>query len=234
MTSTNKETHQTFQVLLANERCPKFKEIGPDFRESVLVEALTRSGFEGDFIEREFDGHYPEIEATLKAISSPPVDRWVLLSGKTGSGKTSLLANMSRRLFTMWALKTNCPAYKLPSTFASRVRFIPFSEFRDIIRVGFDDAISAGAQGIDLFKTVQLLIIDDMIDGDNKPYDYLRLYDVIRHRYDVTEPRLPIWISTNVSADDMKKIPELERSYSRLADTSRCQYFELTDKDRRP
>jgi predicted ATPase len=198
----------------------------------ITLDVVKLLGFPENIIEFDWPPWYPTVTENLTIPNS------CLLAGRVGTGKTTILCNMAKIMFTHFAdgvadIQTD----HICRHFIKRVYFIHYREFTELIRQIFDDDNSGAALILHHIENVPILIIDDLLEGVVKDWDLTKLHALIDHRYC---HNLRTWISTNFEAEavkagepDLKSWPGFERTYSRLADPEWCQYYEIVGPDRR-
>jgi DNA replication protein DnaC len=145
----------------------------------------------------------PAIRATVRIAyercrafaENPEKEKWLLLTGSYGCGKTHLAA----------AIANHCLAHGQP------VLFLNTPDLLDYLRETF--APSAGStysERFDEIRTAPLLILDDL--GTESPTNWAveKLYQIINYRYNA---RLPTVITTNRELKDID-----QRVASRFSD----------------
>jgi DNA replication protein DnaC len=135
---------------------------------------------------------------------------WLVLKGGYGCGKTHLAAGIANH-----CIETG-----------HRVLFVNTADLLDSIRSTFQpDADENYDDRFDEFRTVPLLILDDLGVESPTPWAREKLYQILNHRYNA---ELPTVITTNHELEDLEL-----RLRSRLADPDLCQIVVITAPDYR-
>ncbi len=222
---------QVVENLQANINCPEYRKLSKVEQKWLAIEVAIRLGFGEKHLSCWFDGEYPKVEKILKGIIAtdfPPQS--LLLSGTIGIGKSAFLSAIFKERFKLWAKQVSCKAYVLPTIYAPKCYYITHKELVDIVLAGFNDKFDSDTTFEEL-KVCSILMIDDLIANVNESTSNLGyLGELIDHRWN---HNLTTWITSNVSAEDIKKRPGWERIYSRFADEGWMKYIWIKEKDRR-
>ncbi|MGZ6360298.1 MAG: ATP-binding protein, partial [Ktedonobacterales bacterium] len=130
----------------------------------------------------------------------------LMLTGPFGTGKTGLLAGLTREVATLYV------AGGRPDR---RITWTTSVALMDALRAGYEDG--TGAEKLERAKACSLLIIDDL--GADKPKEWVleRLFTIINERY---EGKRPTFISTNYGIEELaERIGP--RVLERLTETAR-------------
>lgn len=167
------------------------------------------------FTSHSFDEFDPEIPGVADAydaaleFAQEPGHRWLLLSGRCGTGKTHLAVAIAK-----YAMEWHNMS----------VYFAVVPDLLDHLRATFDP--SSGTAYDDRFTTIRtahLLVLDDLGTESTTPWAREKLYQIINHRY---MEQLPTVITTNV---DQRKIDE--RIMSRILDHRLSQSIAIDAED---
>ncbi|MCO5215145.1 MAG: ATP-binding protein [Thermomicrobiales bacterium] len=146
------------------------------------------------------------------AFAQDPTQRWLVLSGPVGVGKTHLAVAIAH-----FVIEQGMNAY-----FAA----VPdlMDHLRSTFAPGSEDAYDDRFEEI---RNAQLLVLDDLGTENATPWAQEKLYQIINHRY---VERLPTVITTNV---DLRKIDD--RVASRMLDYRLTTHVDIDATDyRRP
>lgn len=225
------QSRQLLTELQGDANCPKFRDLSEEQQKLLAIDVVNRLGFGLDFLNVWFDGYFPNVEKSLKMITEDDiVPRSILMSGPVGVGKTCFLSAMIKSRFIYWAMKSNCKAYILPALFAPQCVLVTHQQIIDINAAQYreEDDFEYSIQDI---KDAGILMIDGFCDNVNETEANLsRLYDILNYRY---EDGSTTWITTNISADDLKVRQGHERIYSRFTDDKWIIYVEVNGENRR-
>lgn len=171
------------------------------------------------FSASSFDDFDPSIPGTERAFeealsfAQDPSDRWLLISGSVGVGKTHLAVAIAQHVIEHHSL----PAY-----------FAAVPDLMDHLRSSFAPGASEGYdERFEEIRTAALLVLDDLGTENATPWAQEKLYQIINHRH---VERLPTVITTNV---DLRKIDD--RIASRMLDHRLTTHVEMDAPDfRRP
>jgi len=174
--------------------------------------------------------HISEINKECETLMEDPHPPSILLCGGTGVGKTWLLSSMVQRFFVFLCDLTTPRALHAIPAFGMRMGY---RRNTDLLRALNDyDETRPMDETYEFIRDLRVLIIDDFGTADAKGYTLGRLDDLIDYRIG---RNLSTWIATNLSPQDLRKIPDLERIVSRLSDKRKCRTFVFgkDQKDRR-
>jgi DNA replication protein DnaC len=133
--------------------------------------------------------------AKAKAFADDPHD-FLVLHGSRGTGKSHLAAAIAN--------KVKDSTEELPPL----VLFFVVPEFLELLRTGYDEGDYQ--ELLDLSKSVDLLILDDLGAESETSWAHEKLFQVINRRY---INHLPMVVATNCRLSELPA-----RIYSRLAD----------------
>jgi DNA replication protein DnaC len=179
---------------------------------------LTRMTFES-FERKVMAGKPPEQSpdgawfASLAFAEGRSTNKWLVLYGRTGTGKTHLAA----------AIANHRLSHGQP------VVFIGVADLLDHLRAAYSPASEVGYD--ELFETVRstpLLILDDLGTQSPTPWAREKLYQLINFRHD---RRAETVVTTNLELDELASADT--RIYSRLADKELSRVVEIRSVDRR-
>ncbi len=216
-----------------SRRSDVWSQLSRDDRMAVAKRAVTAAGFPERLSGRWFEGRHAPMESSLRGIAGEiELNKIasVLLSGGTGTGKSSLLSAMAKLLFLSWAEVANAPVHQLSTLFASGMAYMTHTEFINKVHSEFKDDGSFSYWTTDRLTKAPLLIIDDLGSANCSEYNLTRLEELIDYRY---SHKLPLWMASNFSSDDLKGWPGWQRITSRFSDKSWLRYFPINDEDRR-
>ena len=243
MADTESQSSGTRTGLPDSVLCKKWGEISGDERLALIRHYVVAVlGFPRNIVDYEWPPWYPTATDELKKFTHPNnVSDYnsCLISGPVGTGKTVILCNMVKDLFTIFADEYPDASTKtILNQFVRPVYFFHYREFTKLIRQSLQEGAEFTIDDVkDDWSTYPLLIIDDLLDGVVKDWDLTCLGEIIDRRYC---NGLRTWITTNYPAKavqvgdpDLESWEGFERSYSRLADQKFCRYYEIIGEDRR-
>ena len=120
-------------------------------------------------------------DCALKFAESP--SNWLLYTGRYGTGKTHLAAAIAN-----YALEQG-----------REVIFQPVPDLLDQLRMGYGNSENSYEDRFDRYRTVPLLILDDLGAQSPTPWAEEKLYQIINHRY---VNKLPTVVTSNVNMRD--------------------------------
>jgi len=131
------------------------------------------------------------------------LEGWLILCGTNGTGKSHLAAAIANYQAT------------LPEDHQPLTLFITAPDLLDLLRSGFSGSGKGDYHDLlDLCRTVDLLILDDLGVEKETDWAFEKLFQVLNHRYQAEAPTV---IITNC------RLKELEpRLYDRLSDEDLC------------
>lgn len=201
--------------------------------ENLLREAyLQNSGLGRRQLSQTFDNF------TVSSVNKSAFDLAVNFSGKTGlilsgnvgSGKTHLASAIAHEYIEKYQIDESAAlrAAECPNTTLncrSPVCFVGSIELFERLRSSYK------TQSFDteknLFKSVPLLIIDDIGVEQYRDWKHEQLFDVVNNRYSA---ELPLILTTNCNPKELREAVG-DRIYDRLKEI--CQYIVLTDSSHR-
>jgi DNA replication protein DnaC len=192
---------------------PNFGKLQPcmcqlDSMSTLRADKLRRDSNTESLAGKTFDNFLPEglspdpaVRATVRSafersrtFAEQP-ERWLLLSGTYGCGKTHLAAAIANR----------CVALGKP------VLFLNTPDLLDRLRAGFaPNAAEDFASRFEEMRTAPILVLDDLGTESPTPWAVEKLYQILNYRYNA---QLPTVITTNRELKDIEP-----RIASRLAD----------------
>lgn len=233
------ETHGPYPVrvvplfggnVLRVTRCPKCSQADAD-RESAAAQAkadatrqeriesrMQQAGIPLRFRDRTLDSYKAETPGQQKALTVArrfaidfkrhlTTGPTLVFSGSVGTGKTHLAIAIAQA-----AMAQGCTAM--------------YENAMDIIRrlrEGWRrDAAMSEAQALDLYGSLDLLVIDELGVQFGSDAEQLQLFDVLNRRYRDNKPTI---LLTNLNLDGVKTFLG-ERTYDRLRETG---YFVMFD-----
>lgn len=191
------------QKQMAQERIEKLRKLS------------NLSSFNGSSFE-DFDASVPGTDRAYEEamnFAQNPVERWLVLSGPVGVGKTHLAVAIAQHVIER---------HQMNAYFAA----VPdlMDHLRSTFAPGTDEAYDERFEEI---RNAQLLVLDDLGTENATPWAREKLYQIINHRY---VERLPTVITTNV---DLRTIDD--RVASRMLDSRISSHIEIDADDfRRP
>ncbi len=151
-----------------------------------------------------------------EAFASDPRERWLVIWGERGSGKSHLCAAVDNHL-----MHTSVPSLfiTMPDMLAS---------LREAIELQSNTETETFTTRMNVFKTAPVLILDDLGAENATPWSDSVLFELLDYRY---RNRLATMIASNVNPDDFDY-----RIGSRMQDTELCTVIENAAPDyrRRP
>lgn len=183
------------------------------------IEKLRRlsnlSAFDGSSFE-DFDASVPGTQAAYEeamSFAQDPFQRWLVLSGPVGVGKTHLAVAIAQHAIERHQMN----AY-----------FAAVPDLMDHLRAAFSPGASEGYdERFEEIRNAQLLVLDDLGTENATPWAKEKLYQIINHRY---VDRLPTVITTNV---ELRSIDD--RIASRMLDSRLSTHIDIDASDfRRP
>lgn len=133
---------------------------------------------------------------------------WLLFSGPPGSGKTHLAVAIAGE-----GVRSGRPVfYAFVPSLLDHLR----DTFKPDNQIGYDELFEH-------FKTVPLLVLDDLGAEHNTPWAEEKLYQILVHRH---EARLPTVITTAIRMDDLEEAKP--RIASRLVDSMVVDWEPIT------
>ena len=128
---------------------------------------------------------------------------WLILSGSYGLGKTHLAIAAAKEILYYFAEKyyENNEHSTNYSGASKKITFIPSSELIQEIRDSYDSDMRDERSIMNKYKTVPLLILDDL--GTEKASDWQKekIYNILNHRY---LQMFPTIITTNLGSKGLK------------------------------
>lgn len=143
--------------------------------------------------------------ASAQAYAEEP-DGWLVLLGRSGSGKTHLAAAVANRCIDLGK-----PAL-----------FVVVPDLLDHLRASFrPDAEASYDSLFEQVRAAPLLALDDLGSHSATPWAEEKLFQILNHRYNL---RLPTIITSALGLDEVD-----ERIRTRIADISTSQVFMLEE-----
>lgn len=168
----------------------------------------------------EFDGEENPIlrlcRDKAEAFANDPREKWLVIWGERGSGKSHLCAAVDNHLMQAG----------VPSLFISMPDLL--ASLREAIELQSNTEQESFTGRMNVFKTATVLILDDLGAETSSPWSDSVLFEILDYRY---RNRLATMIATNVSPDDFDY-----RIASRMQDTELSTVIENAAPDyrRRP
>jgi len=135
---------------------------------------------------------------------------WLLFSGPPGGGKTHLLAAIAQTV----------------QGAGSSAIFVTAPDLLDLLRAGYDQANFGYEARLEQFRTVAVLLLDDLGAESPTPWAAEKLFQLLNHRYNWG---LPTVLATNFPLKVLE--PRLR---SRLSERGLVQHIPLVVQDFRP
>lgn len=173
--------------------------------------ANFRTAFNGVEDERLVDC----LESAI-AFAEDPYEKWLVIWGERGSGKSHLCAAVDNHLMHKG----------IPSLFITMPDLL--ASLREAIELQSNTEQESFTGRMNVFKTATVLIIDDLGAESASPWSDSVLFEILDYRY---RNRLATMIATNVNPDDFDY-----RIASRMQDTELSTVIENAAPDyrRRP
>jgi len=151
-----------------------------------------------------------------EAFANDPYNKWLVIWGERGSGKSHLCA----------AVDNHLAQFGIPSLFITMPDVL--ASLREAIDLQSNTEQESFSGRMKLFKTVPVLILDDLAAESESSWSEGVLFEIIDYRY---RNRMATMIATNVNPDDFDP-----RIASRMQDTEFCTVCENAAPDyrRRP
>jgi len=146
-------------------------------------------------------------------FASDPYERWLVIWGERGSGKSHLCAAIDNHLMHMG----------VPSLFITMPDLL--ASLREAIELQTNTETEGYTARMRVFKKAPVLILDDLGAETSSPWTESVLFELLDHRY---RNRLATMISTNINPNDFDY-----RIGSRMQDTELCTVIENTAPDYR-
>lgn len=135
---------------------------------------------------------------------------WLLFSGPPGGGKTHLLAAIAQTV----------------QGAGSSAIFVTAPDLLDLLRAGYDQSDFGYEARLEQFRTVAVLLLDDLGAEAPTPWAAEKLFQLLNHRYNWG---LPTVLATNFPLKALE--PRLR---SRLSERALVQHVPLVVQDFRP
>lgn len=191
--------------------------IAPDFRagQNPAQSDLSTLAFHHDQQFHNFDAQRPDLSGeerlSLRDVFSAceryarDLHGWLVLSGRSGSGKTHLAAAISNYLV---------------ANAVGEVMFVVVPDLLDHLRSAFSpNANTSYDRRFDEIKRAPCLILDDLGTESATPWAREKLFQLLNYRYNAL---LPTVITTSQTANEIE--PWLR---TRMFDVERCQFWAL-------
>lgn len=195
------------------------KQIDKLFKNNNLGKRQLSSTFENYKINENNKKEYENIKNYTSKIIESKTDKGLFITGTYGVGKTYLASCIANELIKN----------KIPVVFGTLIQLL------DYIKNTYKDVEISDKEYINLYSTVDLLIIDDL--GKEKPTEWVleKLFLIVNNRYNNC---LPIVITTNYNRNQLRERLCVNKNYS-IVDSiisrlyAMCGGIEIKDKDHR-
>jgi DNA replication protein DnaC len=154
-----------------------------------------------------------ECRDEAEAFANDPHERWLVIWGERGSGKSHLCAAVDNHLMHM----------NVPSLFITMPDLL--ASLREAIELQSNTETEGYTSRMSLFKTTPVLILDDLGAETSSPWSDGVLFELLDYRY---RNRLATMICTNLNPDDFDY-----RIGSRMQDTELSKVIKNSAPDYR-
>lgn len=202
-----------------------------DGEKTMMAEwVATRIGFSDCHADFDWGPHREQLLCPIKTMSNYHCDgiKSLYLFGEVGAGKTVLLANMVKNLYTTWAHGRNCRSEATVPAFVRNVIFVTHQTFVDILH---DSKLERFSIGLDELGRSPYLIVDDFGAAYETEYSKGAFESMIDYRWRFG---LPTWITSNVKMSTLQLDKTIRRTASRLSDRKWMAYAEMKGNLRNP
>lgn len=166
--------------------------------ESRITTLLGNSGIKKRFAQRTFEAFVQDTPARKQAyaVAKAYADYWdvhaadgtgLYIEGTNGTGKTHLAAAIALQLIRQRRVPVICKTA---------------GDLLLDIKNAFDSAGATEKQVLDVYKRVDLLIVDDLGKEQCTDWSISTLYSILNDRYEEMRPTI---ITTNYNSDDLAR-----------------------------
>lgn len=176
---------------IAEEQAEQYRR-----QQARIQRLLGSSGIKKRFQQRRFENFLADTPARRKAFSiakeyADTFDRHrvdgtgLYIEGTNGTGKTHLAAAIAMQLITERKIPVICKTA---------------GDLLLDIKSAFDKEGASEAQVLDIYKKVELLVIDDLGKEQCTDWSISTLYSILNDRYEEMRPTI---VTTNYNSDDL-------------------------------
>lgn len=223
---------RVFSEELLDRPASKVRELEAKDRDLLAVAFCLAAGFDDEHAPLTWDGYHAKVEPELRHLCQTRPVRSVYLCGPVGTGKTGLLAAMSKTRFLDYCDKAGILAHQAVSALSHHFLFVRHTELIEYMHDYNEESERSPLETFEYACGVRYLLIDDLGTGyeDRGGFHLARLEELVDFR---RNHRLPTWITSNIAAKDLSRANGWERISSRMATKDWLQPFNITGEDRR-